>query len=452
MQASRRLGVLALLVIACSARAAAQELHGTVVDSASRRPLASAVLAFFDAAGTALGRHITNERGEYRVTVSAVAQRVRVLRLGYRARDVAIPPVGAGGTPLDIAMLAIPALLEPVSVQAAESCPRRSDGRAALALLEQARAGLLATIVAREANPATMKLLAFERVMDGNSDRIERQSVRVDSSTRRVKSYEAAGTAADFVRDGFSRDSAGSRFYFGPDADVLLNDGFSNGYCFRIQDPERASQNQVGLGFSAAERRKGRVDIDGALWIDTVARTLSDIEFRFVGVQRTFNTPEQSGRVSFREMPNGMVVVDRWVLRLASAHQDTSYERGTPIRTWYSVREVGGEVARAIWSDGRAWKARLGTLQLHVLTPQGTPATSVIVRLDETDYLASPDAKGDLEIPDLLPGPYGVVVMDTALAPAGIALGTSLKLYSQRVVAVVGKGSNRRNTKPCSAA
>ena len=56
----------------------------------------------------------------------------------------------------------------------------------------------------------------------------------------------------------------------------------------------------------------------------------------------------------------------------------------------------------------------------------------MIVRLTDTDYLGTPDARGDLEIADVLPGPYDVGIIDTALAPAGITLGTPLKLYAQR--------------------
>jgi hypothetical protein len=432
MPTVRRVLLVALLATAASSRAAAQELRVTVTDSASRRPLASVVLVFLDASGTSIGRNITNDRGQYSVTVSAAARRVRALRLGYRAREVSLPTVSNGRMQLDIAMLAIPALLEPVTVVAAASCPRRSDARAALALLEQARAGLLATIVAREANPATLKLLAFQRTMDGTSDRIEHQSVRIDSSGVRVKSYEAATSAAEFVENGFSRDSAGTRWFFGPDAEVLLDERFSNGYCFRIEDPDGRRPNQVGLGFAAADRRKGRVDIEGALWIDTVARTLKDIDFRFVAIQRTYGEPQQGGGVSFREMPNGMVLLDRWFLRLSASHTDTTYGRSEQVRRWFYATEVGGEVARAICPDGKAWKASLGTVQLHVVTQQGKPARSAIVRLADSDYLGSPDANGNLEIPDVLPGPYGVVIIDTALASMGITLGTTTKLFVQR--------------------
>ncbi|MEP7002098.1 MAG: hypothetical protein ABI969_16535, partial [bacterium] len=163
-----------------------------------------------------------------------------------------------------------------------------------------------------------------------------------------------------------------------------------------------------------------------------VAHTLKDINFRFIINPHVPGMPDQGGQVSFREMPNGMVLIDRWLLRLAVAHLDTSYVNGMEVRRFYFASDVGGEVARAVWPDGSAWKASLGTVQLHVVTQHGEPARTAIIRLDDTDYLGSPNAKGDLEITDVLPGPYNVVIIDTALAPMGISLGTGLKLYAQR--------------------
>ena len=69
---------------------------------------------------------------------------LRVVRIGFRPRDVALPltrPFAVG--PLDLTMVELPTLLEPVAVQANRRCPRRDDRAAAFALLEQARAGVL---------------------------------------------------------------------------------------------------------------------------------------------------------------------------------------------------------------------------------------------------------------------------------------------------------------------
>ncbi len=431
MRTPFRVASRAALLILTALPSAAQDLHGRVYDSASRRPIASAVLILMDDAGASRGRTITNDRGQYRISLPLDARKVRVLRLGFRARELSI--VVTTGEAFDIVMTAIPALLEKVTVQAARACPRRDDAQSALALLEQARAGLLATIVAAEENPATMKLLRYERRMEGTSDRIDRQTVHIDSVAGRKKSFEAASSAAAFVRDGFSRDSAGSRILYGPDAEVLLDDSFANGYCFRLVDADRARPHQVGLGFSAADRRRDRVDIDGAVWIDTVARRLVDIDFRYEGIRLPYNAPTPGGHIHFHEMPNGMVVIHSWVLLLAAATLDSSGDFRHPIiRQVFNGNDVGGEVARAIWSDGRAWKAPLGTVQLHVVTGDGEPTNRVVVRLGESDYIASPDAQGNLEIPDVLPGPYDVFVIDTSVVASGTVLGTGLRIVAQR--------------------
>jgi hypothetical protein len=424
MPISRRAIVIASLVACVAQIAPAQELRGTIVDSASRRPIASAVLVLLDEAGVSRSRTITNDRGQYRIAVPSDARKIRALRLGYRARELALP---GGVVELDIAMIVIPTLLEKVTVQAARACPRRDDSQSALALLEQARAGLLATIVASESNPATMKLLRYERMMDGTSDRVMRQVVHIDSIPGKKKSFEAASSAADFVRNGFSRDSGGGRMLFGPDAEVLLDDAFANAYCFRLADRERERPYQVGLGFTAADQRRDRTDLDGVLWIDTLARRLVDIEFRYEGIRMPYNAPRSSGHVHFREMPNGMVVIDSWVLVIGAARYDTTGDfRHPTIRQSFDLHEIGGEVARAVWADGRAWRGPLGSVTLKVVTGEGEPEHRVLVRLGESDYLASPDANGNLEIPDVLPGPY------PSVAAAGAMLGAPLKVTAVR--------------------
>jgi hypothetical protein len=202
--------------------------------------------------------------------------------------------------------------------------------------------------------------------------------------------------------------------------------------------PERSRPNQVGLGFRAAERRRGgRVDVDGALWIDTVARALEDIEFAYVGLDPEVAALHPGGRIGFREMANGVVLVDRWSLRLVTgAVQSTSTLGGGEIVRARSVRlrvqEVGGELARATWPDGQTWSAALGTLRLHAITRRGQPAAGTVVRLADTDYQGRADSAGDLQIRDLLPGPYVAEVVDPRLSALDIPLVTSVKVVAAR--------------------
>ena len=433
----RRLALAAACVAVSLARvtvSGAQELRGTVRDSASGLPISGAVIVLFDSAGAMLGRNISNERGQYRLAAPASVRRVRVLRIGFRLRELTLPPAVASVTQLDVVMTPIPALLEPLMVQADASCPRRSDRAAALALLEQARAGLLATVVAREANPARLVRLDFDRTMAGNTDQIERQIVRIDSTRRSTGSYQAARSAAAFVQDGFVQQSGDGQTFFGPDAEVLLDDRFTAGYCFHVHDPEVERPHEVGLSFVPAKHRYGRIDIDGTLWVDTVARALRDIEFRYLGLDRDAEDLHPGGRVSFREMENGVVMIDRWSLRLPSPGYDTTFspDRRPIIRIKPFAREAGGEVASAAWPDGHVWKASLGRIRIHAVGSDGNPVASAVVRLDSTGYLASPNARGDLEINNLLPGPYVVTVVTPPLAVFGIVFPTALRFVAAR--------------------
>lgn len=399
----------------------AQDVHGVVRDSTSREPVSSAVIAFFDANGVAVGRNLSNERGMYRVAISQPAVRAHVVRLGYRPRDIKLAD---GVQELDIVLSRMPATLEEVRVHASVKCPQRRDGAAALALLEQARSGLLSTIVAREANPATMKLLDFRQILDG--DKADHLTVKIDSADKAATSFVAEKSGAEFVQYGFSRhDSLGGHVLSGPDADVLLDDGFAAGYCFRIQESDRNRPRQVGLGFFPAEEKRGRVDIDGTLWIDTAARSLRDIEFRYVGMPDNQGGVDAGGHIYFREMPNGVVLIDRWSLRMATSRVN----RG---RITHVPMESGGEVARARWSDGQTWEASLGTLTLHLVDAVGAPVPRAIVMLDSTEYAGSADSLGTVVIPDLFPGRYTVMFVDTALAHVPISIRSAFQFVAQR--------------------
>jgi hypothetical protein len=431
----RHLLPVVLLVFAFAPRRAAfaqanAMLRGAVRDSANGQPVPGAVVTVRDSAGKTLARAMTSDRGEYAVQLRPSAQRLQVLRIGYRPRETAIP---RSAQRLDITLAAIPMTLQAVRTTANNQCPARSDALVASALLEQARAGLLATIVAREANPATVKLLAFDRSIDPSTDRVAAQKVRIVENTRATGSFNASHTAEDFVRDGFLRDSAGTQTFYGPDAEVLLDDAFSRVYCFgTARDAKHV--NQIGLTFAPADSKKGRVDIEGTLWMDTVVKALRTTEFKYVNftnnVLAGFNP---GGRVSFREMANGVVLIDGWAMRLVGAADTAREEKtGLVIHSGYALREVGGQLARASWSDGRKWTAELGTVRITSATATSFPAGSVIA-FDSTDYRTIVDSAGVATITDVLPGPYNVSVVDARLATLNVLVPTALAFESQGI-------------------
>ena len=91
--------------------AGAQELRGVVRDSVSRLAIPGAVVTLLDSATALAARTITNERGEFRAILRADGvRRVRVVRLGFRPAEVAVPRGRDGTIQLDITLVALPSM------------------------------------------------------------------------------------------------------------------------------------------------------------------------------------------------------------------------------------------------------------------------------------------------------------------------------------------------------
>ncbi|MBL0169177.1 MAG: carboxypeptidase regulatory-like domain-containing protein [Gemmatimonadaceae bacterium] len=413
------------------AHAQAGEVRGIVRDSSSGRPVAGAVVLALDALGATLGRTISGERGQYRLTRPEATMLVRAVRLGFRPTTERLPLVRAEVMTVDLTLVNVPRTLEAMDVTAARGCPSRADRTDAYALLDQARAGLLATIVARERQPAKLHVLRYERYLDLDGIEVERQIVRMDSSRNATTSFNAVHDAIDFVDRGFRAGTPGQYTYFGPDADVLLDERFQRGYCFSLAAADTARATQVGLRFTAANRRDGRVDIDGTLWIDTAARSLRDIDFRYVGVEALAEAFNAGGRVGFRTLNNGVPFIDQWSLRLVGAPDTMVTDAGVSSQI-YAVREIGGELARAQWPEGATWNGPLSALHVTAVTRSGEPAAGATLNLLGTDYRVTTDKTGRATFEYILPGPYTVVVDDPRLTTLALQIPTGRTLTARR--------------------
>jgi hypothetical protein len=423
--------LLPLLALLAPFAAGAQTLRGSVVESTSRFPIIGAVIETLDSTGAVLNRGLSNETGAYVISRPASAARLRVVRMGYRPRDIPLPEMVGSEQHLEIAMVAIPTFLSAVNAVVAANCPRRADTQRAFGLLEQARSGLLATIVSRETNPPAIKILNFDRHSEGEDQRILHQTVRLDSSEAIATSFSAARSASRFATEGFIEDSAGTSLYFGPDADVMLDPAFAAAYCFRLR-PGR-TRGEIGLGFAPARSRRGRTDIEGTLWIDSVAKVVRQVQFEYVGVERTAYI-RPGGEINFRVMPNGTLLIDRWFFRMLDTRVDTaSGPLGERTRLTYRVmREAGGEVAWARWRDGHEWKASLATVRLKMVDKFDDPVTRAVTRLTDTDYRGAPDSTGTVVFHDVLPGPYDVEVEDSALVAQKIIVKSTTRFIAER--------------------
>ena len=432
----RSIGIAACVAFASRANAQTSEVRGVVRDSASGKPVSGAVVLALDALGTTLSRTITGERGQYRLQRPASGMLVRAIRLGFRPTTERLPLILADQMTVDLTLATVPRALEAMEVTAARGCPTRGDRAEAYALLDQARAGLLATVVARERQPAELQVLRFERYLDLDGVDVQRQLVRVDSSRNATTSFNAVHSAIDFVDRGFRAGTAGQYTYFGPDADVLLDARFQRGYCFSLASADSVRTSQVGLRFTTASHRDGRVDIDGTLWIDTAARALHDIEFRYVGIEALAESFNAGGRVGFRTLPNGVPFIDQWMLRLVGAPDTVVTELGQSSQV-YAIREIGGELARARWPDGQTWDGELSTLHVTAVNRRGEVAAGVTLNLRGTGYRVTTDSTGHGAIAHVLPGPYAFVVDDPRFAEINVQIPTGRTISARRASSVL---------------
>jgi hypothetical protein len=397
--------------------AGAQVVRGTVTDSMSRQPIPGAVVTLLDTRGQVVGRALAGQAGQFAMPIPASAARVRVVRIGWRPRERALPELTDGTATVNFSMAAIPTFLEAARVDA-KQCPKRSDSQLALGLWEQARDGLLAMVVAREQNLGSMVLLDYERTFLGVDETEARFTVKRTASTRALNSYRAVRSASNFIRFGFAAMLADSvREYYAPDADVLIDPGFADGYCFRIVRGDRARPTQVGLGFASPDRRAGRVDIEGVLWVDTAAKAIREIDFKYLGIHDRVDELRPGGNISFTEMPNGVSVIQRWHLRMVGVRPDTvpALRGGTRVVNEFHTNVGGGELAHARWADGTTYDAELGRAKFTIRNSTGRPAAGLTVGLAETPFAGRVDSAGLFEVEDLLPGTYRLIVGEPRL-------------------------------------
>jgi hypothetical protein len=344
-------------------------------------------------------------------------------------------------------------ILDPVRVTAGARCDPKAAA-AGGALLQQARAGLLATVVGREANPARVVRLSYERTYARQPESTS-PAVRVDTLDQASAMIRAGRRGADLVARGFTADSLGTGVYFAPDAEVLLDQGFEAGYCFRAVS---GRNGVVGLGFSPAmPRALGRIDIEGTLWIDMKARALRSLEYRYVGAGPDAQASGIGGDLDYQELSNGAVIVTQWSVRLLKVRYDSVKHTYSTIALGRLVMsEAGGVIAGAEWPDGTRWQAPLGSLEVKVTDGEKRkPAAGVQVRLRNSTYATVTGKDGVARFTDVLPGRYAIDVRNPELerlgflraaGPVNIGKADSVAIRSSEVVADTGSEKQPAST------
>ncbi|MHB2034246.1 MAG: carboxypeptidase regulatory-like domain-containing protein [Gemmatimonadaceae bacterium] len=431
-----KLSVAALVIhlVIAKSELHAQWLRGVVRDSLSGAPVAGAVVSVIDSSGGVRGRVIVGGDGRFSIGAPPAAASLRVIRIGFRPRDVQLSSSAAArAEPVAISMQRLPALLASIRVSDHSLCDGSDEHGDALTLWEQARAGLLATVITRQTKPARMSVLTFETDEAPDSRLVLKQTTHLRLGTT-GRPFLAADQARGFAARGYMDQDSSGRTFHSPDADVILDESFASAHCFRIVWDKQTHPAQVGLSFEPApeRRRDGLVDVSGTIWLDQVVPALRTLEFTFTGLDRGYRDAGAGGTLGFRTMPNGLVYIERWsmvlpaletVLRPNQQSRRSDPSSGLPggapqYMRLTGIREVGGVVLSATWPDGSSAAETLGGIDGRV-TEAGTgrPMPGVVLRLEGTAIAVASGAQGRFAITRVLPGRYNLRVVDSALAP-----------------------------------
>jgi hypothetical protein len=418
---------LALLavVVAPHGAMAQRVLRGMVLDSAQAAALPGAVITIVDSSGATNARTISDASGRFAITVPYRASTLHLIRIGYRPRDL---PIGAASSPLELVMSRIPPILDAVRVSDRELCPGSADRGPAFQYWEQARAGLLAEVVARETNPANATTLTYER-RERLGDALVRRQVASSRSGQTKRPFLAPDSAPAFARRGYMVEAGSERIFAAPDADVLLHESFAATHCFHLQTADAAHTGQIGLAFTPVPGRPDSlVDVAGTIWLDRSNPSLRSFDFRYTNVEPAAARIPSGGHVEFRSLPNGVSFIERWALRLAilgpgprpprpaadAGGRSSRISRDDLVAQ--EIQETGGQVLQASWLDGTMWRDSTTGIRGLVTQRDDRPVEHALVTIAGTADTVETDSRGAFVFHSMVPGKYMIEVVDTALA------------------------------------
>jgi hypothetical protein len=411
MMMKARLALAFLLTV--PAALTAQRVSGTVRAAGGDAGLAGVVVTTVDSSGRTLGRTLTGENGRYSLAVTSSARRIRAVRIGFRPATMDLPRDAADAT-VDVTLERAPVILATVRVSSAQ-CDNGRDTQLASDLWEQARAALLAAIVARESNPSRVQLLEYQRRMDRVKRLITQQQLRGSSGVS-SRPVSAARSGPMLAAAGYRASDRGDDVYFAPDADVLFDETFGETHCFGVTRGAREREGQIGLSFRPRRNQRDFVDVEGTLWLSSGATELLDLEYGYTGLDPEAKAAGAGGAMHFRTMKNGVVFIDEWsiIVPVMTEIRQRGFDGNPTSRAVVNdLAETGGYVLNAAWPDGTKWSSPFGGIRGYVGSASAEPMGGVAVTTSGASAITTESGAFSLPLP---PGRYRLGLIDSTFA------------------------------------
>jgi len=326
----------------------AQSVQGRLLAAPSQEPLAGALVALLDSAGTEVARAATTPSGGFALSAPRAGKyQVVVRQIGQLVWRSAPFTLAAGADyPLILRVAPRPHVLPPITVAARRTrCGVSLDDDDLLGRLLDAASTALG-IAEESADAGTYRFTTDTYLKRLGADLAVVEST--DTDLPGLARWPIESADPDSLRVwGFVRTPPGTDagpVYYGPDARVLFSDWFLDSHCFEV---ESAGETAVEVRFEP-ERRGRRVDLEGRLAIDRESLELRTLAFEYVGLPRWVPRDKAGGEVELRRLGAGAWVPTTWHLRAPLPGRSTRTSRIT-IRGWV---ETGGRVTAVRTPEG----------------------------------------------------------------------------------------------------
>jgi hypothetical protein len=394
--------------------AQAQVIRGMVTEHVSGQPLRGVLVSVAsvpDSVRPGGVRHtLTNERGEFAIRLSSGGDYVlSAKRIGVARFTTAPVTVRAGETRrIDVELERFEYTLPVVNVVESALCFRRSEQkRQIIALWDEVRTALLATVVSREERLLSGSLSRYVRTLEPGTLRIleDRRTNSEGFFDRPMRSL--SGDSLQKV-GYWGKQDADTLVFYGPDEEVLLSSAFRSGHCFELITGRDAIRGFVGLGFRPrGPNLKG--GIEGTLWIDAGKFELRFIVFRYTNLITIPSSPHLGGQVHYDRHPSGAWFVRRWFIRMPLFPEVVTVDvglgpgRSSPRPILWRILEEGG----GLYTPGlRSWETP-GTITGVITDSTGQlPLHGTVVGLSGTPLSTQVDSSGRFRFDSIAPGAY----------------------------------------------
>jgi hypothetical protein len=437
MKRRRHAALLAALVsclaVAVRAPAGAQMVRGSVVDSATTRPIGDFTVQLIDSTGTGVAAALAQPGGRFSLRAPAAGTyRLRVLRIGFRRTQTPAFHVGAGETvERVVAMPQISVALSSIRVVGLQRCEDLpAGGEELVTVWDEVRKAVQAVALTGSERRLFVRVRDYTRDLSLRDDepRNEQSTEREGVSARPYVSLDAARMA----RDGYVQQQEEGVWYYAPDADGLLSDAFVSTHCFHLQRDAVTGDSLIGIAFEPA-RRRPPPDIRGVLYVDRRTAELRELRYRYTSLPAAAEDRDFGGRVVFQRIPGASWIIRDWVVRgpvFAVRPRVALSTSGLPIRgaapaagridsTLVGVHEGGGEVLTARTLAGATvWARSYGSVFGRVTdSASGNGIAGASVELRGTLHRVRTDTAGAFRLDSVARGSYTLLLNVRSPAP-----------------------------------